>query len=207
MSQPLNKADLTVITAPESKTGKRIVKLFENAGLPFRGASRRSKQPFDWTNPETWVDTLQSARAIYIVLPPELAFADLPEILQRFLTYCSARRVEKVVFRALHETGHENKTYEVTGPELLSFEDVASLFSKQLGRPVKASYLPLEDYVAMLESYQVPSQEIQLVKFLYSELLDGRNERVGFGVEEALGRRSRILSQFIERTRPTGVWR
>jgi len=269
--------NLTIITAPHSKTGKRVVNLFNKAGLAYRGASRTSEVPFDWTQPETWIDTLHSANAIYIVLPPDLAFSGLPEILKRFLKFCSAKRLKKivllsgrgeeealkceqltlscgipatvvraswfsqnfsegmfqeeiqkgeivvpvkevkepfvdaediaeVVFRALTETGHANKVYELTGPELLSFEDVAHRFSQQLGKPVKASYVPIDEYLAMLHQANIPIEEIEVIKFLYMELLDGRNERLAFGVEEALGRKSASITQFIDRHKTTDLW-
>ena len=52
------------------------------------------------------------------------------------------RDVGKVIAKVLSEEGHSSMNYEITGPEILSFHDVAEKFSNVLGRKI--------DYVDML---------------------------------------------------------
>jgi NAD(P)H dehydrogenase (quinone) len=46
--------------------------------------------------------------------------------------------------------GHEDKAYDVTGPESLSAEDLAALYAELAGRPVEAVAVDDEAFVAML---------------------------------------------------------
>jgi len=46
----------------------------------------------------------------------------------------------------LTEPGHIGATYELTGPESLSQAEVAAILSQQLGRPVRAQTVPLDEW-------------------------------------------------------------
>ena len=52
--------------------------------------------------------------------------------------------------------GHENRTYEITGPELLSFRDVARIASEVDGRPIELRTVSDDEMAAMLASVGVP---------------------------------------------------
>ena len=54
------------------------------------------------------------------------------------------RDIVDVAFKVLTEDGHEGKTYDLTGPESISFHDVAAGLSKVLGKEVKYVDVPLE---------------------------------------------------------------
>ena len=49
--------------------------------------------------------------------------------------------VARVAKAALTEPGHENVGYELTGPELLSFADMAAVLSTVIGRPVRHAHI------------------------------------------------------------------
>jgi len=64
-----------------------------------------------------------------------------------------ARDIAAAASIALLNDGHEGKTYELTGPEAVSYHDIASTFSKVLGRTVR--YIPVTSVQArssMLEA-------------------------------------------------------
>lgn len=52
--------------------------------------------------------------------------------------------------------GHEGKTYEITGPDLLSFRDVARIASEVDGRPIEFRSVSDQEMGAMLASVGVP---------------------------------------------------
>ncbi len=54
------------------------------------------------------------------------------------------RDIVDVAVKVLTEAGHEGKTYDLTGPESISFHDVAAGLSKVLGKEVKYVDVPLE---------------------------------------------------------------
>lgn len=57
------------------------------------------------------------------------------------ISHVDARDVAAVAAVCLTEPGHENKAYALTGPEAVTFDEVAEKFSKVLNRPV--SYINL----------------------------------------------------------------
>jgi hypothetical protein len=49
-----------------------------------------------------------------------------------------------------------------------------------------------------MSAAQVPDEVTALLNFLFTEVLDGRNEYLADGVEQALGRKPRSFSDFIK---------
>lgn len=102
-----------------------------------------------------------------------------------------------VVVASLLDERHNGQLYEVTGPELLSFAQLAEIFSKVLRKPVTFTEVSLQGFIAMLQSNEVDSQAIGMLTYLFTEVLDGRNAYVVNGVEQALGRPARTFEQFV----------
>ncbi len=59
------------------------------------------------------------------------------------VSYVDARDVAAVAFHALTADGHEGKAYEITGPQALSYHDMARELSSVLGREVKYVEVPI----------------------------------------------------------------
>ena len=62
------------------------------------------------------------------------------------LGWVDVRDIADVIVAALTQPGHEGRVYELTGPEPLSYGDVAAKLTKLLGREV--SYVPVPDEAA-----------------------------------------------------------
>jgi uncharacterized protein YbjT (DUF2867 family) len=56
--------------------------------------------------------------------------------------FVDTRDIAAVAVAALTEPGHEGKAYNITGAELLSYDDVAAIFGKVTGKPVKYQDIP-----------------------------------------------------------------
>ena len=54
--------------------------------------------------------------------------------------------VGNVLAKVLSEDGHESMNHEITGPEILSFYEVAEIFSKALGNQVDYVDVPMDAY-------------------------------------------------------------
>jgi len=102
-----------------------------------------------------------------------------------------------VVVASLIDEQHNGQLYEVTGPELLTFAQLAETFSKVLPSPVSFVEVSLEDFIATLQSQKVDSHAIDMLTYLFTEVLDGRNANVVDGVQQALGRPARTFEQFV----------
>lgn len=55
-----------VVTGGTGKTGRRVVRQLESAGVSVRPVSRSSEHPFDWEDPRTWAPAVEGARAVYV---------------------------------------------------------------------------------------------------------------------------------------------
>ena len=62
---------------------------------------------------------------------------------------------------ALTASGHEAKTYYLTGPELLSTHDQVNILSKVIGQPIQCIDIPAEVAAERLESIGLPEPIIQ----------------------------------------------
>ncbi len=58
--------------------------------------------------------------------------------------------------RVLTSRGHEGATYEITGPELLSYRDAAALTSELTGKPIEYVVITDEEMTEMLVAAGVP---------------------------------------------------
>jgi uncharacterized protein YbjT (DUF2867 family) len=107
---------------------------------------------------------------------------------------------------ALTESGHSGQLYEMTGPRLLTFAEAVGEIARETKREIRYVQVRVEDYAATLEGAQLPPEVVQLVTYLFSEVLDGRNASVADGVSRALGRAPRDFRDYVRDAAATGVW-
>ena len=113
--------------------------------------------------------------------------------------------IADVAVAALTEDGHAGELYEVTGPRLMTFADMAAELSRAMGRTVQ--YLPIsfEDFHA--EIAKANGEMIaDVITDIARETLDGRNAILADGVQRALGRAPRGFADFADNAAKTGAW-
>ena len=106
--------------------------------------------------------------------------------------------ISDVVVASLIDGKHNGQLYEVTGPELLSFSQLADIFSEFLPTPVDFVQISLESFVAALNHNRVDPKAIEMLTYLFTEVLDGRNEYIAKGVDQALGRPPKRFREFVK---------
>ncbi len=116
--------------------------------------------------------------------------------------FVDADDIADVVVAALTDHRHVGKTYELSGPRLLSFHDVVRELSAATGRTI--TYVPVsaDDYRAALRELGQPEEFADL----FTLIVDGRNASVVNGVREALGREPKDFSDYAKEVAATGVW-
>ena len=107
--------------------------------------------------------------------------------------------IAEVVIASLTDDKHSGQLYEVTGPELISFKDIASKFSKHLNAKVEFASISMPEFQADLERKGVPEGAIEALVYLFGEVLDGRSESITDGVERALGRPATSFDEYIRK--------
>lgn len=120
--------------------------------------------------------------------------------------FTDADDIAEVVTVALLDDQHNNQTYELTGPRLLTFKEAVTEIANVTGRNITFQELTIEEYTGMLKEYQVPEDEIWLVNYLFEQVLDGRNSQITTDIEKVLGRKAKDFSAYAEATAKTGIW-
>ncbi len=124
--------------------------------------------------------------------------------------FVDADDIAEVAVAALTEPGHGGAVYEVTGPRLLTFAEVAAEIGAACRRDI--AYLPVShaSFVAGVARSGAPQAIVDLLDYLLDYLLgtvlDGRNAAPGDGVLRALGRPAKDFTTFAREAAAAGVW-
>ncbi|MFY9933547.1 MAG: NmrA family NAD(P)-binding protein [Streptosporangiaceae bacterium] len=96
------------------------------------------------------------------------------------------------------KAGHAGKTYWLTGPELITYFDVAAVLSKLLGRAVTYRELSFEENKKAMVEAGVPEPVAQMNAQAFSMIADGDGAWLSDDIPAVLGRPARSYEQFAE---------
>ncbi len=114
--------------------------------------------------------------------------------------------IADVAVAALVEDGHAGEVYEVTGPRLMTFADAVAEIAEAANREIRFTTIPLDAFKAGLEAAGMPNEQIDLLGYLFTTVLDGRNAELADGVERALGRPARDFRDYARNVAKSGTW-
>jgi uncharacterized protein YbjT (DUF2867 family) len=114
--------------------------------------------------------------------------------------------IADIAFATLTEPGHSRRRYEITGSRALTFAEAIGEIAQATGRDIRFIAVPPESFRSELVANGVPSVDADLVVYLFTTVLDGRNTPLADGVQRALGRPPREFSDYVRRMAATGVW-
>jgi uncharacterized protein YbjT (DUF2867 family) len=120
--------------------------------------------------------------------------------------FVDADDIADVAVAALTDERHIGELYELTGPRLLTFADAVDEIARATGRDLRYVPISIEDFAAAAAAQGVPPEVIELLAYLFSEVLDGRNAHLTDGVQRALGREPRDFSDYARDAAASGVW-
>lgn len=115
--------------------------------------------------------------------------------------------IAEVATVALTQPGHNKEIYEVTGPRLMSFNDIATELSKVTSREITYTSVPHESYIEGARNSGVPADIVWMLDYLFATVLDGRNSSLCDGVQRALGREPKDFLHFAQQVSRTAAWR
>jgi uncharacterized protein YbjT (DUF2867 family) len=107
------------------------------------------------------------------------------------------RDIGAVIAEVLTGKGHEGQNYEITGPELLTFHDVADRFSEVLGVKIEYVNQPPEAFREQLGKFLSSKWHLDAVCQLFAEIAEGRLNYVTDTFRALMGREPISLRQFI----------
>jgi uncharacterized protein YbjT (DUF2867 family) len=120
------------------------------------------------------------------------------------ISLVDVRDIAACAVSALTQPGHEGKTYDITGPEALSFHEVAQTLSAVAGHRVNYMPITMAAFRGAFVGSGAPAWLADLVCELYGTF-PGRNDLVAGGVFAATGEEARDFEEFA--WDHVGAWR
>ncbi len=120
--------------------------------------------------------------------------------------FVDADDIADVAVAALTDDRHVGALYELTGARLLTFAEAVAEIAAATGREIRYVPISLEEHAAVAAEQGVPGEVIDLLTYLFGEVLDGRNAHLTDGVQRALGRAPRDFAEYARDAAATGIW-
>lgn len=114
--------------------------------------------------------------------------------------------VADVIVAALQDDAHIGQLHELTGPRIVTLDEVAETLTDAIGRPVQYLSMSQPDYTAELTQAGVPDDAAAHITEVIVDALDGRNAWTTTGVEQVLGRPARDFTEFARDAAAAGAW-
>ena len=111
-----------------------------------------------------------------------------------------------VAHAAFTDERHIGQIYELSGPRLMTMQDVVENLSEALGRPVQYHAVSVQDYAEELVQHGFSEAESLPVAQLIADVMDGRNATLTDGVQRALGREPKDFLDFAKDAAAAGTW-
>ena len=113
--------------------------------------------------------------------------------------------IADVAVAALTEDAHGGRTYDLTGPRLLTFAEAAREIADAARRPIRYRPVTSEEYARVLAPLMTAA-EVAFLTDLFAQLTDGHNAHLADGVERALGRPPRDFRAYARAAAAAGAW-
>ncbi|MYW89837.1 NAD(P)H-binding protein [Amycolatopsis rubida] len=120
--------------------------------------------------------------------------------------FVDATDIAAVAVAALTEDGHQEQSYELSGPRPLTFPEAVAEIARATGREIRQMPVEIPEYVRRLigGGYDRAAAEMQAGPFEW--LHRGKTGFLSDGVQRAIGREPRDFADYAKRAAATGVW-
>jgi uncharacterized protein YbjT (DUF2867 family) len=122
------------------------------------------------------------------------------------ISHVDVRDIAAVAVTALTEPGHAERAYELTGPEALSYDELAKELTNVLGRTINHVSLSPSDLKAAMLADGMPEGLADGLLDLERFFRENHASRVTDDVRRVTGREPRSYADYIQETAATGVW-
>jgi uncharacterized protein YbjT (DUF2867 family) len=114
------------------------------------------------------------------------------------ISHVDVRDIAAVAVKALTDPNHAGKTYTLTGPEALSYDEVANELSKALGRPIRHINLSPSDLKHGMLSEGMPEALADRMIDLDRYFREDQASRITNDIKHVTGRDPRRFSQYMQ---------
>lgn len=101
---------------------------------------------------------------------------------------------------------HAGETYELTGPEAISFGEAVALIAAASGREIAYVDVPPESFRAELVGHGMNTEYADLLTTLLTAIRNGQDADLADGVHRALGRAPRTFATYTQTTTARAAW-
>ena len=108
------------------------------------------------------------------------------------------RDISAVAVKVFASPGHEGKTYVITGPEALTFQQLAEKLTSVLGRKIQYLDVPISAAADGMRKSGVPEWNVRAVSDLLAYFATGAAATVTDTVPRLLGRPATSFEQFVK---------
>ncbi|WP_439655791.1 NAD(P)H-binding protein [Lentzea sp. HUAS TT2] len=105
--------------------------------------------------------------------------------------------IAEVAVAALTQPGHHGQTYDLSGPEALSFPEMLARIVAVTGNPVLYSDVEPDEFAASLRGLGYPDEIADLVTMLLVRVRTGEEAYLSDGVKRVLGREPRTFADYL----------
>jgi uncharacterized protein YbjT (DUF2867 family) len=186
------------VSMPE---GSSIIPHFRSK-IPVEKAVRESGIAYTILRPNNFFQNdlwLKTAIMQYGIYPQPLGAKGVNRVDVRDIADCAVT--------ALMKSGYEGKTYEIHGPDTLTGEGIARIYSKQLGREIRYSGDDLNAWAekskGMMPDFIIADMRIMYEFFQKNGMIPTKDDLNN--IEKLLGRKSRSFEDFVKEI--TAEWK
>ncbi|KAK0209989.1 hypothetical protein DFS33DRAFT_1289716 [Desarmillaria ectypa] len=113
--------------------------------------------------------------------------------------FISADDIADLAVSALTDEKSHNTDHILTGPELLSYDDVAAIFTEVLGRKITHTRITVEELKKRYLAFGIPEDYAAMLSYLDDQNANGIEEKVFMAAKKVTGKRT--LKSFVEANR------
>ncbi len=122
------------------------------------------------------------------------------------ISHVDVRDIAAVAVKALTEPTHAGKAYTLTGPEALTYDELANELSKVLGRPISHISLPPSDLKQGMLAEGMPEEIVDRMLDLERYYREDQASHITNDIKQVTGQEPRRFADYVRETAATGVW-
>jgi uncharacterized protein YbjT (DUF2867 family) len=125
---------------------------------------------------------------------------------QAKISHVDVRDIAAVAVNVLTGSNYEGKAYTLSGPEALTYDELASELAKALGRPISHINLSPSDLKSGMLAEGMPEAISDRMLDLERYFREGRASHITSDIKRVTGREPRRFAEYVGETAATGVW-
>jgi uncharacterized protein YbjT (DUF2867 family) len=113
------------------------------------------------------------------------------------ISLVDVRDIAAVAVAALTQSKHEGKTYDITGPQVLTHQQLAEQLSRTLDRPITFVDIPEQEFRNQLRAMHMPDWQADGLVEDFAHYRRGEASGISSVVEACTGKAPRAFAEFV----------